>query len=170
MKDIARGMKHLQHEKIVHRDLSARNILVTDAKNGWVSKVSDFGLSRFVPEENDKGKTESSVGPLKWMSPESLMYKTYSVKSDIWSYGVTVIEVLNMGNEPYNDLDAVQAASGVMYKNLKPTTPEDCPLKLAQLLEQCFFREPEKRPDFKYVLGVLDEVESDIKSNPFYVE
>jgi hypothetical protein len=46
-KDIAKGMRHLHHEKIVHRDLSARNVLVTDTKDGWLCKVADFDILLF---------------------------------------------------------------------------------------------------------------------------
>ncbi len=75
---------------IVHRDLAARNVLLNE---GWVAKVSDFGLSRFSAD--DKGIVSvSDFGPLKWMSPESLAKKMYSSKSDVWSFGVLCVEVL----------------------------------------------------------------------------
>jgi len=169
--NVAEGMKHLQTAKIVHRDLSARNILVTkDAEGKWLCKVADFGLSRAITTELSKGQTQSSVGPLKWMAPESLIYKVYSVKSDVWSYGVTLVEILDQGQEPYPDLDAVQAASAVMHKGIRPRIPESCPAKLQQLLDECFSREPDKRPDFKKILDVLQEVRDDIESNPFYTD
>jgi len=167
-KDIVKGMKHLQHENLVHRDLSARNILMSQTKDGWIAKISDFGLSRSVDTETQKGQTISGVGPLKWMAPESLVYKQYSIKSDVWSFGITVIELFTRGEEPYPNMDSVQAASAVMHQNLRPDIPDNCPPRLAQLLLDCFSREPSKRPEWKEILVTLDETESDLESNPFY--
>jgi len=166
--DVAKGMRHLQIENVVHRDLSARNILVAEGKNKWTCKVADFGLSRIIEAPDASGKTVSDVGPIRWMAPESLLYKTYSVKSDVWSFGVTMVEILDNGRDPYPDLDPVQAASNVMYNNLRPTIPETCPPKLEEMLKQCFSRSPEERPDFKHILTVLDEISQEVESNPFY--
>jgi len=167
LKDIVRGMLHLHHEKVFHRDLSARNILVAEGKSGqWICKVSDFGLSRHSESEGPQ-TTRSETGPLKWMSPESLLERTYSVSSDVWSFGVTLYEILSR-EEPYVGLTNVQAASAVMYQHLRLKPPDTCPPKLAHLMEKCFETEPEKRSSFKEILKALDEIEEDIKSNPFY--
>eukprot|EP01114_Cavostelium_apophysatum_P024653 TRINITY_DN971_c1_g1_i1.p1 TRINITY_DN971_c1_g1~~TRINITY_DN971_c1_g1_i1.p1 ORF type:complete len:829 (+),score=178.93 TRINITY_DN971_c1_g1_i1:47-2533(+) len=166
-KDIAMGMRHLHAEKIYHRDLSARNILVTKSKKGgFICKVADFGLSRM--SDSVEATTRSDTGPLKWMSIESLIEKKYSAKSDVWSFGVTLWEILTGGLEPYPDLDNVQAASQVMHKGLKLTPPENCPPKLAELMLRCFEREPHNRPNFDEIIKVLDEVREDVESNPFY--
>jgi len=164
-RDIAKGVQHLHNHNIYHRDLSARNILVKSGPNGWICKVADFGLSRF--SDAQEATTKSDTGPLKWMAPESLLERKYSSKSDVWSYGVTLWEVLTR-NEPYPDLDSVQAASQVMHRGLHLTPPENCPPKLAQLMLQCFERDPLRRPDFSRTLLILTEVEEDVKSNPFY--
>jgi len=165
-KDIATGMKHLTAQRVVHRDLSARNILVSKVDDVLLCKVADFGLSRPISPDVSKGQTKSSVGPLKWMSPESLLMKIYSSKSDVWSFGVTLCEILEKGRDPYPDLDAVQAASAVMYKNFRPVIPENAPKILAELLEKCFSRDPTFRPDFGRILEVLELVQADIESNP----
>jgi len=165
-RDIAKGMAHIHAQQIFHRDLSARNILVTINKKGeWVCKVADFGLSRF--SSSDEGVTRSNTGPLKWMAPEGLSEKKYSAKSDIWSMGVTLWEVVTR-KEPYENLDNVQAASHVMHKGLKPRPPESTPLKLAKLIEWCVETDPKKRPLFTDIIKVLDDIEDDVKSNPFY--
>jgi len=164
--DIAKGVQHLHSENIYHRDLSARNILVKEIQGGkWQCKVADFGLSRFSQQEITT--TKSDTGPLKWMSPESLLEKKYSAFSDTWGYGVTLWEILTR-KEPYEELDNVQAASEVMHRGLKPKPPESCPLKLAELMNTCFEMEPTRRPNFKHILTILEEVEADVKANPFY--
>jgi len=164
-RDIAKGIQHIHEQKIFHRDLSARNILVTQVSDGWVCKVADFGLSRF--SANDESTTRSNTGPLKWMAPESLLEKKYSAKSDCWSYGVTLWEVLTR-KEPYEELDNVQAASHVMHRGLKPRLPESAPPKLAHLVDSCFASDPADRPKFSDIIEVLDDVETDIQNNPFY--
>ncbi len=82
---IGYGLLHLHSRNIVHRDLAARNILLT---NDGQPKISDFGMSRIVQEEAAKGRTKNMVGPLRWMSPENLKDRTYSLKSDVWSFGI----------------------------------------------------------------------------------
>jgi len=101
------------------------------------------------------------------MAPESLLEKKYSVKSDCWSYGVTLWEVLTR-KEPYEELDNVQAASQVMHKGLRPRCPENTPPALAKLVDSCFEVDPKNRPSFTHIIEVLNEIEDDVKSNPFY--
>jgi len=88
IKDIAKGMLHLHcgipEKEVIHRDLATRNVLL---KNG-VAVITDFGLSRVKSSTDDYQKTQQNVGPLKWMSPESLFENKYSTKSDVFSFGV----------------------------------------------------------------------------------
>jgi len=91
------------------------------------------------------------------MAPECLIEKKYSAKSDIWAYGVTVIEILTR-KEPYPEIDAVVAASNVMHKNLSPTIPQNCPPQMVDIIQLCFSRDTSQRPSFKQILAVLDVV------------
>jgi len=108
IKGIAAGVAHLHHEKIVHRDIAARNIMLQMVDGNLVAKIGDFGLSRFTSSSDSEGHTISNTGPLKWMSLESLKSKVYSTKSDCWAFGVTCWEVLNK-SDPYPDMDAFNA-------------------------------------------------------------
>lgn len=96
-------MLHLASEGVIHRDLAARNVLLTEEKS---AKVADFGLSKVLVEQ-DAIYSKGDVGPLKWMSPEAIRHKKYSEKSDVWSFGVTCIEILTR-ESPYPGMDAVQ--------------------------------------------------------------
>lgn len=85
IKGIARGLLHLHNHNIVHRDLAARNILLTVNNE---PKISDFGMSRLLKEESQKGQTKNNFGPIRWMAPESIRDLSYSTKSDVWSFGI----------------------------------------------------------------------------------
>ncbi|KAL6060152.1 Tyrosine-protein kinase jak2 [Balamuthia mandrillaris] len=104
-KEIAAGMNHLHSEGIVHRDLAARNLLLTETNE---IKVSDFGLSRLIVNVES---AQEVIGPLKWMAPECFIESKYSEKSDVWSYGITLWEIITFGKEPYSKMNGIQVAS-----------------------------------------------------------
>jgi serine/threonine protein kinase len=98
---VLEGLDYLHHNGIVHRNLKAANILMT--QSGEV-KLSDFGISLYLPavcaiEHEDKGV---SYMP-NWAAPEVIALRAVSTKSDIWSLGCTVIELLT-ARPPYGDL------------------------------------------------------------------
>jgi hypothetical protein len=74
---IAKGLNHLHANNVIHRDVAARNVLIHRNE----PKLTDFGMSRIVDEQKQHGTTKSELGPIRWMSPESLKSKDYSVKS-----------------------------------------------------------------------------------------
>jgi len=150
--DIAKGMLHLHKEKIIHRDLAARNLLLD--KDNKV-KIADFGLSR-VMNSIDYDVTSTNGGPLKHMAPESLVQRKYSVHSDSWAYGITMIEIITR-EMPFPTMDAIQVAVGIVKGSLKPKPPDDCPKILIALLKRCFHENPSERPSFGEICFTLDE-------------
>jgi len=142
---IASGMAHLHKHQIIHRDLAARNILLD---GDFTSKISDFGLSRFA--EDDENKTKSDVGPIKWMSPEAIKDKVYSQKSDVWSFGVTLWEIIARSN-PYPGMDLITVATKVCYSGLRPELTDEQALDTTgapyrAILDSCFKRKADERP------------------------
>jgi serine/threonine protein kinase len=94
---IARGVAFLHEHHIVHRDIAARNILVSAP---LTPRVSDFGMSRVLSDGFYSNETYSTLGPVKWMAPEQLDHeasdkKSYSFKSDVFSFAVTLTEIVN---------------------------------------------------------------------------
>jgi serine/threonine protein kinase len=150
IQSIARGVFHLHKHNIVHRDLAARNILLSSSGE---PKISDFGTSRILEKVNE-GKTQSSIGPVRWMAPESIATRTYSKKSDIWSFGIVVYEIVAQ-REPHKEGNVLEVAVAIRDQGLTPTIPSDCPPLLRQIMEMCWKKDPNERPNIEEVLAVL---------------
>jgi len=157
---IANGVTHLHKDNIIHRDLAARNILLT---SDLVPKVADFGLSRVTQNIQQSNQTKTETGPLKWMAPECIMSKTYSTKSDVWAFGIVMVECMTR-NEPYADLEPVAAATQVCMGSLMPDIPlkerEANPLydDLYKVVLWCCQKDVSSRPHMVDVYTHLCEV------------
>lgn len=156
----AAGVNHLHKEGLVHRDIAARNVLLSVEEDKIVAKIADFGLSRFVEGEADQ-RTVSDIGPTRWMAPEALRERKYSVKSDVWSFGVLCWETVNQ-TTPYKDLDAFQAGVKVAYEGLRLDVPQHLP-QLAIVMQKCFENNPEERWSMKEIMEALKEWESQVE-------
>jgi serine/threonine protein kinase len=169
---IASGLACLATNGIVHRDLSARNILLDETKT--FAKVSDFGLSRRLDQASTKGKTVSTVGPIRWMSPENIRDKVYSEKSDVWSFGCTLIELLT-GEVPFYSFNGglPELAVAIRDSNASPLEYLEldvkarhlaCPKWCTELLRRCFAVNPADRPTFDEIRDILKQ-----QKHPLYV-
>jgi len=94
------GMSYLEAKSVIHRDLGARNLLVTKSEEKYVVKIADLGLSRISNNENEYVSTANKF-PVKWSPPEVIRYRQFSTKSDVWSFGVTCWEIFEAGTVPY---------------------------------------------------------------------
>jgi len=148
---VASGVSHLHKEHIIHRDLAARNLLVDS--NGKVH-VADFGLARTKVQMY--AKTNGNLGAVKWLAPEAISSKHYSEKSDSYSFGVVMWELLTRGKEPYEDQEVLEVALGVSQGLLRLSIPDDCPEQWKKLMLACWAQDPKDRPDFDDMLSILE--------------
>jgi serine/threonine protein kinase len=154
---VCRGMAHLASQGVVHRDLAARNVLLG---GHCEPKISDFGMSRMVGQDKQTGQTNSTVGPIKWMPPESLSERIYSEKSDVWAYGVTLYE-LTTGREPFDGDDFLRIVLEVRDSGRTVLTDMDekernkIPKYILRVMEACFATNPDDRPSFAEIEKLL---------------
>ena len=149
---IADGMAYLEAHNFIHRDLAARNILVGD---GLMVKVADFGLSRLIYGDNYRAR-EGTKLPVKWTAPEALFYNQYSVKSDVWSFGVVLMELITYGHRPYPGLSKAEVMVKI-EEGYRMAKPSKCPDALYNIIINCWKENAEERPTFEYLKYILDD-------------
>ena len=150
---IAYGMAYLEQVKLIHRDLAARNILVGENR---IVKVADFGLARVI-EDSEYTARQGAKFPIKWTAPEAAMFGKFSIKSDVWSYGILLYELVTHGSIPYAGMHNKEVIEQVQrgYRIPKPTNC-DCPDEVYIRMRECWHSDPDKRPTFEYLAGFFD--------------
>ncbi|XP_045888423.1 non-receptor tyrosine-protein kinase TYK2 isoform X2 [Micropterus dolomieu] len=166
---ICQGMDYLQSKRYIHRDLAARNVLV---ENDSLVKIGDFGLTKYIPEGEIYYRVrENGDSPVFWYAIECLKESKFSFSSDIWSFGVTLYEILtrcdHRQSPPTKFFEMMEAAQGQMTvmvliklleKRLRLPCPKECPHEVKRIMEQCWAAEPAQRPSFSSLIEKFDAI------------
>ncbi|XP_059204036.1 non-receptor tyrosine-protein kinase TYK2 [Centropristis striata] len=166
---ICQGMEYLHSKRYIHRDLAARNVLV---ENDSVVKIGDFGLTKYIPEGEIYYRVrEDGDSPVFWYAIECLKESKFSFSSDIWSFGITLYEILtrceHRQSPPIKFFEMMEGAQGQMTvmvliklleKNMRLPRPKDCPLEVKTLMEQCWAADPAQRPSFRSLIEKFEAI------------
>uniref|UniRef100_A0A8R1DIM5 Protein kinase domain-containing protein n=2 Tax=Caenorhabditis japonica TaxID=281687 RepID=A0A8R1DIM5_CAEJA len=144
---ISYGLEYLSHTGFVHRDVAARNVLV---HKGKFCKIGDFGLCRYIYADQSQYRSKGGKLPLKWMSPEAIRHYQFSIKSDVWSFGILLFEVITLGGSPYPGM-APEDVLPFLENNGRISKPDNCPEKLYEVMKQCWFNDPDDRMEFSAI-------------------
>lgn len=152
---IASAMQYVHSQNIVHRDLKPQNINV-DA-NGRV-KLVDFGIAK----STDWNKTQAGLvkGTAYYMSPEQIMGEPVNFRTDIWSFGILLYEMLSNGQRPFlgNNLDVLWASIVNGTPDYAVLQAKDVPQSVQTIVRRCL----EKKPENRY--ASFSEVGSDLSA------
>ncbi|NWU51550.1 FLT3 kinase, partial [Dromas ardeola] len=149
---VAKGMEFLESKSCIHRDLAARNILVT---HGKVVKICDFGLARDVVNDSNYIVRGNARLPVKWMAPESLFERTYTMKSDVWSYGILLWEIFSLGVNPYPGIQVDTNFYKLIQSGFKMDRPYYATKDVYRVMQSCWALDSRKRPSFSWLVSSL---------------
>ncbi|KAM9183831.1 NT-3 growth factor receptor isoform 3-T3 [Dugong dugon] len=160
---IASGMVYLASQHFVHRDLATRNCLVGA---NLLVKIGDFGMSRDVYSTDYYRVGGHTMLPIRWMPPESIMYRKFTTESDVWSFGVILWEIFTYGKQPWFQLSNTEVIECITQGRVLER-PRVCPKEVYDVMLGCWQREPQQRLNIKEIYKILQALG---KATPIYLD
>ncbi len=153
---LAIALDYLASLNFIHRDIAARNCLLNSQ---LTAKIADFGLSRNLNAQNYYriGGGKKSYLPIRWMPPEGVLYGKFTVKSDVWSFGILMWEVYTLGQLPYIGLSNHEVIDCIKEHRIL-NQPDACPPETFDIIRSCWTRVPSQRPMMSEVVCQLTNV------------
>ncbi|XP_068131267.1 NT-3 growth factor receptor isoform X3 [Hyperolius riggenbachi] len=160
---IASGMVYLASQHFVHRDLATRNCLVGA---NLLVKIGDFGMSRDVYSTDYYRVGGHTMLPIRWMPPESIMYRKFTTDSDVWSFGVILWEIFTYGKQPWFQLSNTEVIECITQGRVLER-PRAAPKEVYDIMLGCWQREPQLRLNIKEICKILQALG---KATPVYLD
>ena len=148
---VASGMAYFEWKNYAHRDLSARNILVGE---NLICKVGSFRLAQTDEDINEVYTKENF--PIRWAAPEVVMHGCFTTKSDVWSFGILLYELITYGHFPYPGMNDAQVLEALQTGYCMPS-PMGCPEQLYEIMRECWKYDAASRPTFGTLQRKLEE-------------
>ncbi|XP_063630408.1 tyrosine-protein kinase receptor-like [Cydia splendana] len=153
--DVCKGCKYLESNRFIHRDIAARNCLLSSRGPGRVVKIADFGMARDIYRADYYKKGGKAMLPIKWMPPEAYIDGVFTIKTDVWSFGVLLWEVFSLGVMPYTGC-ANREVMEMVSSGGRLEKPYGCPQEIYRLMCDCWNPTPTERPSFANMLVQLE--------------
>ncbi len=161
---VAKGMRYISDNQFLHGDLAARNILI--AGDG-TAKISDFGLGKSMYQTSDYHKKERLDLPYRWLAPECLKNRRFSIASDVWAYGVVLWEIFTLGDRPFAEMRSDRELLRCLMEGERLPQPDEAPPGIFEIMSNCWKMERTERPTFENIEGLLvDQLRRLTKSSP----
>ncbi|XP_042903004.1 tyrosine-protein kinase RYK isoform X2 [Parasteatoda tepidariorum] len=151
---IIKAIEYLHYRGVIHKDIATRNCVVNEDLQ---IKLADNALARDLFPNDYHCLCDSENRPIKWLAVESIVRNEFSFETDVWSFGVTLWELVTLGHQPYASVDAFEMFSTLM-DGYRLNQPKNCPDDLYKLMWYCWSELPEIRPSVRELVRCLQDL------------
>uniref|UniRef100_A0A665U136 receptor protein-tyrosine kinase n=1 Tax=Echeneis naucrates TaxID=173247 RepID=A0A665U136_ECHNA len=155
---VAQGLDFLATKNCIHRDVAARNVLLTNRRE---AKICDFGLARDIMNDSNYMVKGNARLPVKWMAPESIFDCVYTVQSDVWSYGILLWEIFSLGKSPYPSMAVDSRFYKMVKRGYQMSQPDFAPPEIYMIMKMCWNLQPTERPTFSKISQMIERLLGD---------